>query len=79
MGSGMSSEKIQNQESYVRQNLASEKSRMSIFKNYDGSNRYSDEQIKMKMRQDYNSRGYTQSRIDKDVFISYSHWNSGRN
>lgn len=74
MGGGMSSESIQNQESYVRNNLDAHKQRMSQFKNYDGSSRYTDNQIKMKLRQDYNSNGYIQSRIDKDSYISYSDW-----
>ena len=78
MGGGMSSERMQNQESYVQRNLAAEKSRMSRFKNCDGSNRYSEDQIRMKMRQDYNSGGYTKYRNDKDDYISYSHWNSNR-
>jgi hypothetical protein len=74
MGAGLSSEKIQKQESFVRENLAKEKSRMSFIKNVDGSNRYSDEQIKMKLRQDYNSNGYTKSRSDRDAYIPYAHW-----
>jgi len=78
MGGGMSSERMRNQESFVQQNLASEKKRMSHFKNYDGSNRYSDDQIRMKIRQEYNSGGYMKSRIDKDTYIPYSHWNSNR-
>lgn len=78
MGGGMSSERMRNQESFVQQNLASEKKRMSSFKNYDGSNRYSDDQIRMKIRQEYNSGGYMKSRIDKDTYIPYSHWNSNR-
>jgi hypothetical protein len=77
MGAGLSSEKMQKQESYVRQNLAKEKSRISFIKNVDGSNRYSDEQIKMKLRQDYNSSGYMKYRYDKDAYIPYAHW-SGR-
>ena len=78
MGSGLSSEKMQNQETYVRENLEKEKNRMSFIKNYDGSNRYSDEQIKMKIRQDYNSGGYLRSRDDRDSFIPYTHWSTGR-
>lgn len=74
----MSSERMRNQESYVQDNIAAEKSRMSIFKNCDGSNRYSDEQIKMKIRQEYNCGGYMKSHVDKDSFISYSHWNRNR-
>jgi hypothetical protein len=78
MGAGLSSEKMQKQESFVRQNLAKEKSRISFIKNVDGSSRYSDEQIKMKLRQDYNSNGYTKHRNDRDAYIPYSHWNTGR-
>ena len=77
MGAGLSSEKMQKQESFVRQNLAKEKSRISCIKNVDGSNRYSNEQIKMKLRQDYNSSGYMKYRYDKDAYIPYAHW-SGR-
>jgi hypothetical protein len=75
MGGGMSSERMRNQESFVQQKLASEKKRMSYFKNYDGRNRYSDDQIKMKLRQEYNSRDCMKYRIDKDTYIPYSHWN----
>jgi hypothetical protein len=53
MGTGLSSNKMQKQESFVQQNFAKEKSRISFIKNVDGTNRYSDEQIKMKLRQDY--------------------------
>ena len=74
----MSSERMRNQEYFVQQNLASEKKRMSSFKNYDGSNRYSDDQIRMKIRQEYNSGGNMKSRVDKDTYIPYSHWNSNR-
>lgn len=74
MGAGLSSEKMQKQESYVQQNLAKEKSRMSFIKNVDGSNRYSDEQIRMKLRQDYNSNGYMKYRNDRDTYIPYAHW-----
>ena len=78
MGAGLSSEKMQKQESFVRQNLAKEKSRMSVIKNINGSNRYSDEQIMMKLRQDYNSNGYMKYRTDRDDYIPYSHWNTRR-
>jgi hypothetical protein len=73
MGGGMSSEKFRNQESYVMRNLQKEKNRMSRYKNYDGKNRYSENQIKMKLRQDYNSKGY-HKRIDRDDFICHAHW-----
>ena len=74
MGGGMSSDRMYDQEMYVKKNLDSEKKRMSTFRNYDGSNRYSDQQIKMKLRQDYNSNGYISSRIDRDSYILYDHW-----
>jgi len=73
----MSSERMQQQESYVRKNLAAEKKRMSYFKNCDGKNRFSDNQIKMKIRQEYNCGGYMKSQINKDSYIPYSHWNKG--
>ena len=79
MGSGLSSEKMRNQESYVMKNLESNKSRMSGYRNYDGSNRYSENQIKMKLRQEYNSNGYMKNRIDKNDYINYSHWDKYRN
>jgi len=79
MGCGMSSDRMYNQESYVRQNLTAQKNRMSNFKNYNGSNRYSDEQIKMKLRQEYNSGGCSMKHhINKDTYIPYSHWNSNK-
>lgn len=78
MGGGMSSERMRNQEYFVQQKLASEKKRMSCFKNYDGRNLYSDDQIRMKIRQEYNSGGYMKYRVDKDTYIPYSHWNSNK-
>lgn len=77
MGGGMSSNKFREQESYVSLNLDKEKKRMSRYKNYDGKNRYSDDQIRMKLRQDYNSKGYTK-RIDRDDFICHAHWHVNR-
>jgi len=69
----MSSNKFREQESYVSLNLDREKKRMSRYKNYDGKNRYSDDQIRMKLRQDYNNKGYTKH-IDRDDFICHAHW-----
>lgn len=79
MGGGISSDKIQNQESYVRSNLEKAKERMSHFRNCDGSNRYTDNQIRMKLRQEYNSNGNINNRIDCDSYIRSSHWNSYKN
>ena len=77
MGGGMSSETMRNQESYVMQNIQKEKVRMSRYKNYDGKNRYSDNQIKMKLRQDYNSKGYGK-RVERNDFITHAHWHYNR-
>lgn len=74
MGGGMSSEKFRHQENYVTQNLKKEKKRMSHFKNYDGKNRYSDDQIRMKLRQEYNNKGYTKNIINRNDFICHAHW-----
>lgn len=76
MGGGISSQKLQDQESYVRKHMVNAREKMSKYKNFDGSNRYSNDQIKMKLRQDYNSKGYTARRIDRDSYISYKHWSS---
>jgi len=76
MGGGLSSQKMQDQESYVNNNLESAKKRLSLYKNYDGSNRYSNDQIRMKLRQDYNSNGYMSYRTDKNDYIQYKHWKS---
>ena len=75
MGGGMSSEKMRKQESYVMRNFEKEKKRMSTYKNYNGKNRYSDDQVRMKLRQDYNSNGYSKYRIDRDSYICHAHWN----
>ena len=76
MGCGLSSERMQNQEAYVRKNLQKEKNRLSCFKNLDGSQRYSDNQIEMKIRQEYNTCGNIKYHYDKDSYIPYSHWKS---
>lgn len=68
MGGGASYQKMEDQEYHVSQNFEKEKERMSKHRYYDGEKMYSDSQIKMKLRQDYNSGGKTLSsyRADKD-------------
>ena len=76
MGGGASYQKMEDQEYHVSQNFEKEKERMSKHRYYDGEKMYSDSQIKMKLRQDYNSGGKTLSsyRADKDSYVLSSHW-----
>lgn len=77
MGGGSSYQKIEKQEDFVTENFQREKTRMSKH-SYQGNNMYSDYQIKMKMRQDYNSGGKKLSsyRMDKNSYIPSSHWHN---
>jgi hypothetical protein len=78
MGAGLSSESFRKKEAYVMQNFEKEKKRMSRYKNCDGKNRYNDEQIKMKIRQDYHNNGYYKNSIVRNDFIPHAHWHLNR-
>lgn len=70
MGSGISSEQIDAQERYVEKKLHGARKHFST----NCNNKYSDCQIKMKLRQEYNSPPYS-SYNNKDDYILNNDWN----
>lgn len=80
MGSGisMSEKELDDQEVYVKHNFEKAKKNMSKYK--DGtSNRYSDCQIKMKLREEYYNNPYSVHQNSNRYIPSYEWktWNNG--
>lgn len=82
MGSGisMSEKELDKQEAFVESRFAVAKNNMSKYKD-DGHNRYSDMQIKMKLRQEYHNQPYNHSYYRKhdNSYIPQRDWNTWKN
>lgn len=77
MGSGisMTEHEMDKQETFVQKHFATAKKNMSKYK--DGSNnRFSDMQIKMKLRQEYHNKPYTNvyQKQYNDSYIPQKEW-----